>query len=293
MTASPKAATLTERLMIMSLIDSLALTTLRAQGFSSRYHSTTGGDVHMMEAEGQGDGPPILMLHGLGSCSADYFFLMPALRRKARRIFTLDFPGHGASELPSAGMSPPVLERALLEVADELLTEPMVVFGNSLGGLVALKLAINRPDRVQRLLLASPAGAPMTDRQFIDFVDGLRPQSHAEAVLFVDRFMARRTRLRHVLAWGVRQRFGSKGVVDLLERIGPEHMLTAEQLQALAMPIWVFWGEHDRILPTESREFYRNNLPPHAHFEDGSGFGHAPYLDHPLDFAKRLLRQAA
>ena len=277
----------------MSLINSLSLTTLRAQGFRSRIHPTSGGDVHMMEAEGQGTGPPLLMLHGLGSCSADYFFLMPALRKKVRRIITLDFPGHGASALPSAGMSPPVLERALMEVADEVLTEPMVVFGNSLGGLVALKLALHRPDRVQRLLLASPAGAPMTDRAFVEFVDGLRPQNHAEAVDMVDRFMARRTRMRHILAWGVRQRFGRKGVVDLLERIGPEHMLTAEQLQSLHMPIWVFWGEHDRILPTESREFYRNNLPSHARFEDGSGFGHAPYLDHPLDFAERLLRQAA
>ncbi|HNH48399.1 MAG TPA: alpha/beta hydrolase, partial [Myxococcota bacterium] len=120
--------------MLMSLIDSLALTTLRAQGFSSRFYATSGGEVHLMEADGQGSGPPILMLHGLGSCSADYFFLMPALRKKARRIITLDFPGHGASGLPSAGMSPPVLERALLEVADQLLSEPMVVFGNSLGG---------------------------------------------------------------------------------------------------------------------------------------------------------------
>ncbi|HNC96320.1 MAG TPA: hypothetical protein PKW90_09375, partial [Myxococcota bacterium] len=68
MTARAKAATLSQRLMLMSLIDSLALTTLRAQGFSSRFYATSGGEVHLMEADGQGSGPPILMLHGLVAC---------------------------------------------------------------------------------------------------------------------------------------------------------------------------------------------------------------------------------
>lgn len=275
--------------MLMPLLDALSLNTLRAQGFRSRNLETEAGRVHVIEAEGKGSLPPMLLLHGLGSSAADYFFLLKSLRQHCRRVVAVDFPGHGRSEAPSGGMEPGMLQRALLQATDEVVKEPMVVFGNSLGGLVALRFALARPERVRALLVASPAGAPMESAALNDFFQSLLPQSHADALDFVDRFLARRSVLRHAIAWGVRKRFGRPAVADFLRRVGPKDMLTAEELASLRMPLVIFWGEKDRVLPEEQREFYRKHIPAHARFEHASGYGHAPFLDQPRAFGQILL----
>lgn len=275
--------------MLMSFLDALPLAALRREGFQSRIHTTESGRVHVLDAVGQGKLPPMLLLHGIGSSAADYYFLLRSVRRHCRRVVALDFPGHGRSEVPSGGMEPEVLQRALLQATDAVVNEPMIVFGNSLGGLVALRFALRRPDRVKALMVASPAGAPMVPGELAQFLDRLVPKTHADAVDFVDRFLARPTRFRHLIAWGLRHRFGKPAVADFLSRVRPQDMLTPEELATLKMPLVVFWGQQDRVLPEVQREFYRKNLPPHAKFEFAADYGHAPFLDHPAAFCERLI----
>ena len=165
--------------------------------------------------------------------------------------------------------------------------EPAVVLGNSLGGLVAARVALERPERVLALALVSPAGAPMTRGALADFLAPFDFADYGQALRFVDRFLARRSWLRFPLAWGVRVRMGRPGVRDLIARMRADQFLEAGELAALAAPSLLYWGRADHILPPHHLDFWRAHLPGVAVITP-SAIGHAPYLDDLDGFAREV-----
>ena len=109
----------------------------------------------------EGDGTPILALHGAPGSARDWRWLAPGLCQHVRLI-RLEFPGFGGSPvatMPDAS----VAARAdlVVQVADSLGLERFVVMGHSQGGAVALRVAHRFPERVAGLaLLASVGGRP-------------------------------------------------------------------------------------------------------------------------------------
>jgi len=100
-----------------------------------------------------GEGETLVLVHGLGGSAANWLALAPLLL-PGRRVLVPELPGHGGSDpLPAAA--------SLNGYADRiagLLEEPAAVVGHSLGGAVALRLAIRRPELVRALVLAGAAG---------------------------------------------------------------------------------------------------------------------------------------
>ena len=108
---------------------------------------------------GDPDAPVALFLHGLGASKTS---LLPALAGLAdtHRVIALDFPGFGKSSAPvGARYDAPWLARAALTTLDAAGAERAMVVGNSMGGRVALELALDHPDRVSALGLLCPAVA--------------------------------------------------------------------------------------------------------------------------------------
>ena len=113
-----------------------------------------------------GEGPPLVLLHGAGDNSFDWRWVMPALAA-AHRVYAPDLPGSPDSARPAAAYSPAFFERFVAGFLDALGIEGAAMVGNSLGGLVALRLALYEPARVtdQRawgrtaLLFAHPPAA--------------------------------------------------------------------------------------------------------------------------------------
>ncbi len=271
------------------LADRVLLQGLKLRGYRSREVQTSVGVLHALEADGQGDLPPIVVLHGLSAAGQYYENLLSRMRPHVRRVIAPDMPGHGYSELPAAGLNHDTLGAGLREGLDALLTEPAVVFGNSLGGIAAVRYASERPERVLGLMLAAPGGAPMDDDELAEFIEGFRLFDHGKALDFVDKLFHRPHPMRHLIAWGVRQQFGRDGVEDLLESITPEDLLTADELEQLQMPIFVLWGEADRVLLPEHRRFFEQHLPDHAEIHRIEEYGHVPHMSHPDCLAARLL----
>ncbi len=105
-----------------------------------------------------GDGPPILLLHGFTGRGSDWARFLPALRRRHRTI-VVDLPGHGRSGAPPDparhGLEPTAADlAALLRTLDAV---PAAVLGYSMGARVALRLALDHPLVVERLVLESPS----------------------------------------------------------------------------------------------------------------------------------------
>lgn len=117
-----------------------------------------GRTLSVRHAEGTIPGlPSSVLTHGLGGSSLNWTDLMGLLRSHLDS-WAVDLGGFGMSPPPRDGnMTPAGHARALVDVIAEIDNGPVHLFGNSMGGAVALQLAARRPDLVRSLTLISPA----------------------------------------------------------------------------------------------------------------------------------------
>jgi len=277
---------------VPALTDRLVRASLVLQGYRSRTIPTSVGEVHVLEADGRGKLPTLVLLHGFSSAGVHYFPLLHSLRRRFQRIVLPDLPAHGFSGTPRGGVRGETLQGGLTEALDAVLNEPAILFGNSLGGVAAIRYALARPARVRGLILCSPSGAAMDADEIARFAGMFRIDSHGAALDFIDRVMAKRSAMRQVLAWGLRRKFQNPEMRALIDSIKPEDMLDPVELRTLRPPTLLLWGRDERILPASHLEFFRKNLPPHARVEEPQGFGHSPYLEAPGRLSGDILRFA-
>jgi pimeloyl-ACP methyl ester carboxylesterase len=136
-------------------------TTLSASGFEERLEPVKGVRLRWFVG---GDGPPLVLLHGLGGAASNWTELAPELARE-HRVIVVDLPGHGGSSpLPALPNLEPFADRVGLVLQREGV-HPAVVVGHSLGCVVALRLAMRSPDLVRGLVLISAAGIGSTTRR--------------------------------------------------------------------------------------------------------------------------------
>ncbi len=112
---------------------------------------TTGGIRLAYEVSGMPDAPPMVLLHGLGDRGAGW---APVTARFAEcfRVFTLDLRGHGDSDWPGT-YSFQLMADDVLGALDQLGLGTVTLVGHSMGGAVAYLLAMQQPDRVERLVV--------------------------------------------------------------------------------------------------------------------------------------------
>src|SRR3712207_5134720 len=114
------------------------------------------GPVHHVDFGGREDGPIVVLVHGLGGSHMNWDLFAPLLTPHAR-VWAIDLPGFGRSEpggrSASVRSNVAVLHRFLAEVVGE----PVVLVGNSMGGMISLLAAGERPDSVTGLVLLNAA----------------------------------------------------------------------------------------------------------------------------------------
>jgi pimeloyl-ACP methyl ester carboxylesterase len=121
------------------------------------------GPVHWVDFGGDGDGAPIVFVHGLGGSHLNWSLVGTALAQ-GRRAVALDLRGFGLT--PGAPRSTSI--RANVSLVDTFVREvvgaPAVLVGNSMGGVISVLQAHNSPDTVAGLVLVDPALPPTTSR---------------------------------------------------------------------------------------------------------------------------------
>lgn len=254
---------------------------------------TKAGRIHVLEGEGGGDLPPIVVLHGFAAHAVCYGHLLKRFQPRVRRVLAPDLPGHGYSDAPRHGSSASAISDAVLETLDRVLDEPAILLGNSMGGLAALRYAQARPEKVAGLALVSPAGAPLPPDEFEAFISRFRLTSYSEALEFVDDVFARvPTLLRHPVAHELRKRFAHPDLKRLIGEISPELMLKPEDVNGLQTPVLFVWGREERILPRAHYRFWAQHLPQHAFIEEFADFGHIGFMEQPDALTRRVLEFA-
>lgn len=124
-----------------------------------------------------GDGPePVVCLHGLGSNKASFFETVSALTPD-HPVHAIDLPGFGGSSKPARGAyDAPYFARAVLGYMDALGLQRAHLVGNSMGGRIALELALADPDRAITVSLLAPALAFRKRRELVPLVKLVRPE---------------------------------------------------------------------------------------------------------------------
>ena len=277
----------------MDLIDRLAIKHLRRLGFWGVRVDGPHGVHHLFDGPGHGPLPPVVLLHGFSSRATHLARLVALLQPHVQRILVPDLLGHGLSDPPPASGSNQQVAEGLFGVLDACLDKPAVLFGNSLGGMVGIRYASQRPDRVAGLFVTSPGGAPLPEAEHQRFLERFRPRDLDDARRLVDLAFATPPRFPDLAARNLLTRMRAPTVQTILDQMTEDDLLTADELARLRMPVRFLWGQGERILLPEHLAFFTAHLPAHADIERPDGYGHIPYFENAEDLARRLVDFAA
>ncbi len=250
-----------------------------------------------------GQGPLLVLIHGITSSSASWESVLPALAERFE-ILAPDLLGHGQSDKPAGDYS---LGSHACLVRDMMLMlghTSGTIAGHSLGGGIAMQLAYQFPELVDRLALVSSGGLGrevslflraatlpgaelvlpvIASRPVVDAGDaiaralgviGLRPRSDlgeiARGIASLNEVGARRAFVHT-----------ARSVIDP----GGQRVDARDRLYlAQAMPSLIVWGERDPIIPAR-HGIRAHELMPGSRLEVFSGAGHFPHLDEPVRFS--------
>ncbi len=115
-------------------------------------HSLDAGVVQLNYAEGPANGPPLVLLHGLGRRWQVFLPLISALSTRWH-VFAPDLRGHGESSHVARGYHGPEYAEDVVRLLRERVSTPAVLFGHSLGGMLAMWIASHRPELVRAVIL--------------------------------------------------------------------------------------------------------------------------------------------
>jgi len=230
-----------------------------------------------------GQGPLVVLLHGLGG-SGDYWQgTAQTLVRAGYRVVIPDLPGHRHSGLSEGqALSAPALGAALAQWLDE----PAVLVGNSLGGWLSLWAYRYQPQWIRGLVLVAPAGLAGMLTRLPKFKLGAVPLAQQIA----QSIFAQPQRLDPTLV--ARITAGLLQPAPALTRIEATGQLPPGLLADYRLPTLVVWGEQDQYIPVAWAATFRRHLPDNRTVILPD-CGHAPQLEQPLLFEQELLQYLA
>ncbi len=250
----------------------------------------SGGTLRALEG---GEGPPVVLLHGRGHAAPMWFSYLTVLAR-GRRVLALDLPGFGLSSSPEGRLrSAEDGARFFTEPVEEVLLAmkqgPVAVVGHSLGGLVALELALRGKVPVERLVLidAMGLGPEMTPLARAFFRAGpervartLGPRLFDQLLPPPETPLGRRLGALgyELLALPAGRPRAARAFDTLVPLVGGAFH-RREQLRSVKQPVLLVWGEKEDTLPVSLAVEAAKHLPEVRLLRVVAG--HSPHLERP------------
>jgi len=281
--------------------------------FESKTLTIDGVNLHYFCG---GSGPPLVLVHGLGSSAAVEFYYNLEPLAAHHRVFAIDLPGFGRSDKPVLEYTIDLFVRA---VSDLMACEGIgraAVMGVSMGGRVALGLALDSPEKVERLVLvdALGVGAPrrvlaysilltrgLGELTLRGTARALRQMNPAVIRRFWGWYLKRPNRVASI--WSD-ERIANHGTLlatpeyraaylSALRSIAGMRQLrngvvVEDRLPELRMPTLLIWGGHDHIFPASHARAAKDRIP-NGRLEIFDDSGHTPQMEEPDRFNRLVL----
>jgi pimeloyl-ACP methyl ester carboxylesterase len=254
-----------------------------------------GSTVNYVE---MGQGPPVLLVHGLSGAWQNWLETIPHFAR-THRVVALDLPGFGSSEMPSWDISISAYGRFLRDFCERVGIGRCSLIGNSMGGFIATEVAITEPERVDDLVLVSAAGitwararrepaamiarvgraaAPVATRFHMSWIKRPGLRKGAFQGVFHDP-----NRLRREMLW--------ENIVPALQSPGYYDAMTTlwgydirDRLEEIGVPTLIVWGRNDRVVPVPAALSYKKRIGDNAELVIFDECGHVPQIERPVRF---------
>jgi pimeloyl-ACP methyl ester carboxylesterase len=269
--------------------------------------------VHHMHG---GRGTPVLFIHGLGSSGyMEWRFNLESAAGR-HRVYAPDLPGFGRSEKPRARYSVPYFTRFIERYMDDRGLRSAAVVGASLGGRIALELALKHPKRVRKLVLVNTLGLGRPNMQLSYGLMTLPRVGEAvmkfagDALRWAPKPMIRRVAARYAGASGnlkrhmdddyfanLRELYAAEGypgayLTTIRSLITPKAVMAADhdlsnRLGEIKMPVQLIWGANDPLFPVVHAA-RAHSLIPGSRLAVMEGAGHTPQAERPEEFNRVL-----
>jgi pimeloyl-ACP methyl ester carboxylesterase len=275
--------------------DHLAARLIEGLPVTHRRLDVAGVSTSLLEG---GEGQPFLLLHGQGGFAE---IMAPFMRMTVDRyrVIAPDLPGMGRSTITSGRLSGGRAIEWLTELIAKTCDQPPIVLGASLGGSIALRLAVARGDQLRRVVLVDSGSLgrflPPPSLLFALIRLVRKPDRASVARLqrqiFLDADRVRAEagkRLEALEDYQIdraRQPTVSAANRTLLRQLGTKSV-PGEELRRIHVPVAMIWGRHDRVMPFRYAErasaAYGWSLYP---IDDA---GHVPFVEQPAAFEAAL-----
>jgi pimeloyl-ACP methyl ester carboxylesterase len=247
------------------------------------------GPVHYKEV---GHGDPVVLLHANPGDSDDFAPIIPELAAEYR-VLALDWPGYGQSPPPAqlATASATGFYEVFRQFADAVALPPAVLVGNSVGGNVAARFAVEFPERVRGLVLVSPGGFTSHNTLTRMFCRLQASWLNVPPLWLAKRYLRERGPVVEQMlarAAGPQSGRAALAVNRSVWRsfLDPSHDLRPLAIQ-LRAPTLLCFGQYDPIIPANKDGRLAAQCLPHARVVVFNS-GHAPFAEIPEAFLSEL-----
>jgi pimeloyl-ACP methyl ester carboxylesterase len=275
--------------------------------FKSWFIRTGVVKTHFIEA---GEGDPLILIHGGGPGASGEHNWGNNIEELSRHfhVFALDLIGYGLTDKPAIEYSYQAKVDQLTNFVDALCLEKVHLGGNSMGSYVVVRYALDRPERVKKVIMVATAtvagamnlGKVSEQGNTVRVQVGEKPDRESmrawlEMLLFnkdriTDELLDGRVRLACLPGASEAQ----QSYRDFLRRIAKDPTLQqwydiSQRLPKVTFPIALFWGKEDRFAPTELAYRMRDALPNLKGFYLVENAGHQVQNDQPEKFNQLVI----
>lgn len=245
--------------------------------FESSFVELLGCKVHLRRG---GKGKPLLFLHGASGAPV----ILPFMEKLATRFDVLvpEHPGYGKSDEPAWLENIHDMAYFYLDFLEKFDLKDVVLVGNSMGGWIAMEMAVRDTSRLSHVVLVGPAGIAAPGVRAAD-IFLMSPETLVRS-LFHDQKIAEARLAQPVTPESVDIALKNSHTTARLAWDPRLHdPFLPKWLHRIDRPVKIIWGREDRILPVAfTKEFSR--LMPKAELDVFENCGHLPHAEYPDRF---------
>jgi pimeloyl-ACP methyl ester carboxylesterase len=232
------------------------------EGVKSEYVEAGGYRLHYFEAApaGGGGGTPLVLVHGLGARGEDWSAMIPAFAARGFHVYVPDLLGYGRSPRPDVDYSISLEEQTVVQFMQAMHVPRADVGGWSMGGWISMKLALDHPEMVDRLVVYDSAG--------VYFPATFGPELFTPAdVVGVKKLMAilspkPRPLPDFAAEAALRKLEGNAWVVQRsMSAMTNGKDLLDFRLHGITQPMLIVWGSRDDLIPLSVGEVIHKSVP--------------------------------
>ncbi len=242
-----------------------------------------GRRTYFREEAGRPGMRPVILIHGAGGSSNIWLRQIQALEENFR-VLAIDLPGHGYSE----GNGEETIEDYVRFVSawlEALGLRQVFLVGHSMGGAIALGLALSSPEKIVKMALAGSGARLRVPAEVFAALN----TDFEEAIRIICRYAYSPHFPTYLLSLGEAEMGKARPEMFLKDLVACNAFDMRPQLSELRVPSLILCGREDRFTPLELSLFLRDNLP-NSQLEVIEGAGHMAMIESTSDFNKALAR---